>query len=139
MSEVARPCCQAIRGPTLSPFEIIQLGYYDGVTEGLARCRVCATTYAFDTTCGSDVRRVYGLARISEAHYLAVAAALERPPSLDGMQEWLRDVALLDASVPSHKGERDLFVIADNLEVEIILARKVLLAELVEFLKDPGP
>jgi hypothetical protein len=27
------PCCQAIRSPTASPFEIVQLGYYDGTTE----------------------------------------------------------------------------------------------------------
>lgn len=44
-------CCQQLAGasqPSASPFEeAIVTGYYDGPTEGFARCAICRRTHAF--------------------------------------------------------------------------------------------
>lgn len=136
MTEAQAGCCQDIRKPTPSPFEIAQLDWYDGVTEGLARCKVCGTTYAFDVACtSSDGLRVYGFARIAEAHYRAVASALDRPPQPDNMQEWRRDLASAEMQVPSGRADRDLFVVARDVEAEILFARKVSFGNLRDFLE----
>ena len=121
------PCCQAIRSPTASPFEIVQLDYYDGTTEGLARCKVCGRTYAFDVIAQSpEGTRLFGFARISPAHYEAMAAATEgTPASLEDAQAWVEKLAVLEARVPRGQAERDLLVLAETIEDLVIASRKV--------------
>ncbi len=120
-------CCLAIHSPTASPFEIVQIDYYDGTTEGLARCKVCGRAYAFDVLAQSDDgTRLYGFARIAPAHYEAVSAATEAVPgSLEEVPSWREKLALVEARTPRQQGERDLFVLAENIEEEVIASRKV--------------
>ena len=135
------PCCQAIRSRAASPFQIVQLGYYDGTTEGLARCKVCGRAYAFDVIVQSDEgARLYGFARITVAHYEAMAAATEgAPASLEDAQSWVEKLALLEARVPRQQAERDLLVLADRIEEEVIASRKVDFETLQALLVGPQP
>ena len=54
-----------------SPFnKILALGYYDGVTEGLAQCGVCGTTFSFtmaEWDAGQDLRAYEFAERIGGA------------------------------------------------------------------------
>jgi hypothetical protein len=136
MPDAVTRCCQHISAPTRSPFEIVPLGRNDGVTDGLARCKFCGTTYAFDVVCAEGDLRVYGFARIAEAHFLAVASALRRPPPpVEKLQEWLRVVAQVETIVPRAASNRDLFVLASNLEGQVLLARRVDFADVRAFLE----
>jgi hypothetical protein len=135
-----RFCCQAIDRPKPSPFEIAQLDWYDGVTEGLARCEACGATYTFDVVCSSkDGVRIYGFARIAETYYRAMTAVLEKsPPSPEKVTEWQRELAMTESQVPKAQSERDLFVIARDLEEEVLLARRMAFPELREVLERIG-
>lgn len=135
MPDAVTRCCQDISAPTRSPFEIVQLGWHDGITDGLARCKLCGTTYAFDVMCSAGDLRVYGFARIAEAHFRAVSSALRRPPPpVEKLQEWLRVVAEVESIVPRAASNRDLLVLARNLEDEVQLARRVSFAAVRAFL-----
>jgi hypothetical protein len=129
-------CCQEIRTRSASPFEVVQFDYYDGTTEGLARCNTCGRTYIFDVlTQSNDGTRLYGFATIASAHYEAVAAAMEVVPRLDELQPWRESLALVEARVPRQQGERDLFVLSDSIESEVTFSRRVgfeVLRELVD-------
>jgi hypothetical protein len=136
MPDAVARCCQDVSAPTKSPFEIVQLGWNDGISDGLARCKLCGTTYAFDVVCAEGDLRVYGFARIAEAHYRAVASALRRPPPpVEKLQEWLRVVAEVESIVPRAASNRDLFVLARHLEDEVLLARRVRFAAVRAFLE----
>ena len=109
------------------PVRDLQLGWYDDVTEGLARCKVCGKTYAFDVVATSpEGGRIYGFARIAEAQFLAVSSALDRAPPLpDQVQKWREAIAVATVRTATDQSDRDLLVLADDLEEEILLAQRI--------------
>ena len=127
-------CCQAIIQPTASPFEVVQFDYYDGTTAGLARCKTCGTTYAFDTLgTTEDGRRAFGFARVASDYFEAVAREFETPASkMTDLLGWRERVALAEARFPTGQGERDLLVVSRNIEGEVLAARRIKAAEWVE-------
>jgi hypothetical protein len=140
VTEDTTDCCQAVTAVAPSPFDIVQLAWYDGVTKGLAMCRTCGRTYTFDVVVSSNRVRVYGFARIAEAQYRAVAAIAEGPaPSLDRLQEWREAIAVAAVRATTYQAERDLFVVASDIEEQILLATKVGFETLMAFLvQAPG-
>jgi hypothetical protein len=55
-------------------------GWYDGVTSGMARCRVCGCTYFFAMLAWDDERemRIYGFKEISQRSYESFMATQSR-------------------------------------------------------------
>lgn len=125
--EPALPCCQAIRQPTASPFDVVQLDYYDGTTAGLARCRSCSTAYTFDTLgTAEEGLRAFAFARVDSAHFAAVATAVDSPPGpTEDLAQWRERVALAEARFPTRQQERNLLVLARHLEEEVVSSRRV--------------
>lgn len=136
MTEEILGCCQSISRVTPTPFEIIQMGWYDGITEGLAKCRTCGSTYTFDVMVSSDGVRAYGFARIGESEYEAVATIAETSvPTANALQEWREAIALAAVRSTTYRGERHLLVVADDLEHEVKLATLVRFSPFLEFLE----
>jgi hypothetical protein len=114
------PCCEQIRAATPAPFEVIELDYCDGVTEGLARCRTCGRTYHLALLCvdAGTSRRVYGFARL-------------------GTDDYARGVAAASAGVTDvHvQSERNLIVISEDIEQGVLCSGVVEFASWLELLQ----
>jgi hypothetical protein len=63
-------CCRTMVAGE-SPFDILELGYLDGLTGGMARCRACGATYDFQMVAWDQEQevRVYGFRPIRAEHY----------------------------------------------------------------------
>lgn len=61
-------CCQTLRTRAGSPFEVAMLGWYDGVTSAMARCRACGRHYHVEMVAwdGEHEVRVYGFREVSQ-------------------------------------------------------------------------
>ena len=68
--------CAHILPGGISPFVIIMFGWQDGLTEGFARCSICAQSYHFSMLSWDTEQdeRVFGFWRISEEAYDRIAA-----------------------------------------------------------------
>jgi hypothetical protein len=118
-------CCQRLsKGP--SPFEVSMLGWYDGVTSGVAKCRACGRTYHFEMLAWDDEQemRVYAFKEVTKATYDAIVLLLDAPPPTPERAAEFGDVVALrvrDALITNP--ERNLLVLAANLATFIESAR----------------
>lgn len=86
MGSIPEICCQRLSSGTASPFDrIVSLGYYDGTTHGLARCRSCGKSYSYVLQAWDleQDTRVYSMAEVSAATFDAFVSelSLEQRPS----------------------------------------------------------
>lgn len=121
-------CCKRLTRDEPSPFELVQLGWWDGLTSGMARCRACSATYYFDMISWAFEHevRIYGFREISRAGYDSVEELCAGPaPSADQRQQ--HDAALLrrvrDALATNY--ETSLYVASANLAERIVSARTI--------------
>jgi len=104
------------------------LGWQDGLTSGMARCRECGRTYHFDLVAWDEDQdwRLYGFKEVTAASYQAVVTLLTAgSPAPERAREHIDLVTLRvrDALATSH--ERKLLVLARDLEKSIESARMV--------------
>jgi hypothetical protein len=78
-------CCKRLQPGDLSPFEITQLGWHDGLTAGMARCRNCGSTYHFKLVAWNVANepehevRVYGFRLVTNDTYNDVVRVVGPP------------------------------------------------------------
>ena len=121
-------CCKRLRSGDASPFEILMLGWQDGLTGGMAHCVSCGATYHFEMVSwdADQEVRVYGFREVSRPSYDEIMAlhSLPLPAARDA---WERGAAIVlktrDALATSF--ERTLYVAATDLAKKIIAARQV--------------
>lgn len=102
------------------------LGWYDGLTSGVARCRGCDRTYHFELMSHdtSDEMRLFGFKEVSHSAYDAIVALLATQPASAQQGRELGDQVILrvrDALATSL--ERNLFVASTDLGSLIQSAR----------------
>ncbi len=121
-------CCRRLGPNDPSPFEILQLGWYDGLTSGLARCRACAATYFFQLLewDGEREARVYGFQEINSTGYESVANLMQRgPQSTEGHPGYDDSVSRAVSAALGSGFEWSLYIASANLSDKIIAARKL--------------
>jgi len=119
-------CCKNL-GRGDSPFEIIMLGWQDGLTSGMARCRACGTTYHFEMVAWDQEQevRIYGFREVSQASYDAVVALHLAPSVTENPLERSDALALKARDALATGFERIFYAAATNLAKEVIAARRV--------------
>ena len=132
------PCCrQLIAGP--SPFDIVVLGYYDGATSGVAKCRGCRRAYAFSLLGWDDERdvRVFGLSTIGDDAFDGIRRINNAPatPTEARVRSNELTVAVRDATAGSFG--IDLVVASMDLENVIVAARAVNFTDWAALLRIP--
>jgi hypothetical protein len=121
------PCCQTLEGRAPSPFEIFMIGWHDGLTSGVARCRTCDRAYHFDMMAwdAEHEQRVYGFKEVSRRSYEAfVSMYTQATPSASAMDR--SDVLTLcvrDALATNP--ERLLYIGAVDLATEVLGTRRL--------------
>lgn len=112
MRENSKLCCQNLRAPgSPSPFDkVVSLGYYDGTTHGLARCRSCATcySYALQAWDGDQETRVYSMGQVPPRDFENLVSEL----SLEQEQTW--PLWVPNFANPSHR-TKTILALAKNL------------------------
>ena len=105
------------------------LGWADGLTSGMARCRLCDFTYHFEMVAWDAEQevRVYGFREVSRASYDAIVALDAVTPALDRVGERADVLTLRTRDALATSFERRLFVAASDL------ARTVIAAKIIEF------
>lgn len=116
------PCCQQITERVPSPFEVKVINWYDGITEGVARCRTCGWAYHVEMLTwdqGQDIR-IYGFRRI-------LPEAFEKLVAVISVQEvgrnWDDSVSSTLGAALSSGGERTLVVVSEDLTAEVIRSK----------------
>ena len=121
-------CCQMLRGCSPSPFEIAMLGWHDGITSGMARCRTCGATYHVEMLAWDDNQemRVYGFKEVSRQSYDAFMSLQTLPAPLpQQLQERSDALTLRVRDALATAFECTLCVAAMDLSTEIRAARKM--------------
>jgi hypothetical protein len=121
-------CCQTIEGHCPSPFEISTLGWHDGLTSGMARCRECARCYHVEMVAWDHEQevRVYGFREISRASYdTFMAVQASGVPSPQQAIDRSDELALRERDALATGFERTLYVAAVDLMKEILGSRRV--------------
>ena len=112
-------CCQNLAQGGPSPFEISMLGWYDGLTSGMAKCEGCGRTFHFDLLAWDEEaeKRVYGFKEVTSASYDAVAQLLANasPPAPERARELGDLIALRVRDALATSFERKLIVLATDL------------------------
>jgi hypothetical protein len=112
-------CCQQLDGASDSPFELLTLGFYDGPTAGLVRCRVCALAYHFEMLTWDRHRevRIYGLTPIHEVDFMRVGKLIEQAGTGANADRELL-VGVRDALASGLV--RELIVAAEDLSLRVL-------------------
>lgn len=135
MSDNACPC-RGMHERTRSPFEIVQLGWYDGITSGLAKCRECGQTFYFDMLGWDEEQwlRIYAFAAIAAESYEHVSRVdREGPSTAAGALAGADAVMLAVRDAVAGAFGRTMFVLAQDLEKEVLASRPVDFAALKDF------
>lgn len=121
-------CCQMLEGRSPSPFEISMLGWHDGLTSGMARCRTCGATYHIEMLVWDDDHemRIYGFKEVSRQSYDAFIALQTLPAPLPHQSQERSDALTLRVRDALATGlHRILYIAAVDLTAEIRAVRKV--------------
>jgi hypothetical protein len=120
-------CCQHLRDAGPSPFEVVMLGWHDGITSGMARCRVCGRTYHFDLVAwdADQEVRVYAFKAVSSASYDAVARLQARPTEANDAMSRGDEITLRVRDALATAFERKLLVAATDVAKYVLSARSV--------------
>lgn len=116
--QMTDPCCSRLeRGA--SPFTIIVLGWHDGPTSGLARCKACEQAFHFEMLAWDDEQtgRLYAFVKILSERY-ARLIAIHDEPAEDGIAKSDR-MALATRDALAGTFGRTLYVVAEDLERDI--------------------
>jgi len=121
-------CCRNLAVSDKSPFEVSMLGWYDGLTSGLAKCRICDRTYHFELI-AQDAEgevRLYGFKEVSHSCYDAIVGLLVGPvPPAEQAREFGDQVMLRVRDALATNLERKLFVASTDLTKVILSAQIV--------------
>jgi hypothetical protein len=130
-------CCRDLHSGDESPFEILMLGWQDGLTSGMARCRSCGTTFHFEMVAwdGEQEIRIYGFREVSRASYDAVASLHAGPPADTHSRERADALTLKVRDALATSFERMLYVAAKALAQKIVAARWIEFALWKEMLR----
>jgi hypothetical protein len=121
-------CCQGLAQGGPSPFDITMLGWYDGLTSGMAKCRGCGRTYHFDLLTWDEEHeaRLYGFKEVSATSHDAVALLLASAPSSPERAVELGDLVTLRVrDALSTSMERKLLIVATDLTAFVQSAQTV--------------
>lgn len=121
-------CCKDLHAGDSSPFDIIALGWHDGILNGMARCRSCDCSYYFDMLAWDSDRdvRVYGLKLVSANSYAAVGALIsELPPQVAQLQSSLDQIALRVRDSLASGFEWNLYIASADISRTILAARTI--------------
>jgi len=120
-------CCTRLDPGCESPFDIVMLGWYDGRTSGLARCRACGTAYHFEMVAWDEEHelRVYGLTEVTGEAFEKVASANAQPVVAERFQERSDALTLLARDALATNVERSLYIIAGDLAKRILGSRRM--------------
>jgi hypothetical protein len=120
-------CCRKMDRGGPSPFEIVMLGWQDGLTSGMARCRSCGSTYHFEMVAWDAEQevRIYGFRDVSQASYDAIATLNANPVAPERAKERSDALTLRTRDALATSFERTLFVAAVDLTEVLLTARKI--------------
>jgi hypothetical protein len=137
-------CCQRLNAGDVSPFEVSVLGWYDGMTSGVVKCRGCGRTYHAEMLSWEvdqdthEGARVFGLKQIHASHYEALVAHEAQATSGDPRDDAdCAFPALLRDALAAAFG-CDLYVCASNLSQRILGARSLSLDAWLKILAAPA-
>lgn len=102
------------------------LGWYDGVTSAMARCRRCVRHYHVEMVAWDDEHevRVYGFREVSRESYERVIEAQALAAShAEEIRERADVIALCVRDALATSFERILYVAAIDLAIEVIAAQ----------------
>jgi len=121
-------CCKRLRIGDVSPFEIVMLGWYDGLHNGMASCRTCGLAYNFEMLAWDSERetRIYGFRQVSRGSYdaIAVLAALPSPEPAQ-LRDRLDKMAVLLRDSLASSLEWNLYIKSTDLSKEILTAKYI--------------
>lgn len=121
-------CCQTLV-PGDSPFEVGMLGYYDGLTSGVARCRACGQHYYVDllaTDVGEHFTRLHLLREITEDDGERLFACLRASGAADAQRRELAlQVWYALCSAEGAAWHPLLHVATDDLSKSVLAARRI--------------
>jgi hypothetical protein len=109
------------------------LGWYDGLTSGMARCRTCGRTYHVEMVAWDHENRirVFGLREVSRFSYEIIERLNAVSVTGNQVSEHANAIALLVRDALATSFERTLFVVSEDLCTTILAAKVISFSEWV--------